>query len=54
MNQLSQDGPYRNEGSLCAELIIGAERELSAFFSGKLASDRACSHSKSLHSANRE
>ena len=33
MNQLSQNGPYRNEGSLCAELIVGAERELSAFFS---------------------
>jgi hypothetical protein len=33
MNQLSQNGPYRNEGSLFAELIAGAERELSAFFS---------------------
>jgi hypothetical protein len=33
MNQLSQNGPYRNEGSRSAELMVGAERELSAFFS---------------------
>ena len=33
MNQLSPNEPYKNENSFCAELMIRAERELSAFSS---------------------
>ena len=33
MNRLSHEEPYKNGNSICAELIIRAERELSAFFS---------------------
>jgi hypothetical protein len=33
MKQLSQYEPYENGNSICAELMIRAERELSAFFS---------------------
>jgi hypothetical protein len=32
MNQLSRE-PHNNRNSMCAELMIRAERELSAFFS---------------------
>jgi len=32
MNQLSHE-PHNNGNSICAELVIRAERELSAFFS---------------------
>ena len=32
MNQLSHE-PHKNGNSMCAELMIRAERELSAFFS---------------------
>jgi hypothetical protein len=32
MNQLSHE-PHNNGNSMCAELMIRAERELSAFFS---------------------
>jgi plasmid stabilization system protein ParE len=32
MNQLSHE-PHNNRNSMCAELMIRAERELSAFFS---------------------
>jgi hypothetical protein len=33
MNQLSHSEPHQNGSFICAELMIGAERELSAFFS---------------------
>jgi hypothetical protein len=33
MKQLSHNGPYKNGNSICAELMIRAERELSAFLS---------------------
>jgi len=33
MNQLSHNEPFENGNSICAEPIIRAERELSAFFS---------------------
>ena len=33
MKQLSHNEPYKNGNSVCAELMIRAERELSAFFS---------------------
>ena len=32
MKQLSHNEPYKNGNSICAELMIRAERELSAFF----------------------
>jgi hypothetical protein len=33
MEQLSQNEPYQNGNSICAELVVRVERELSAFFS---------------------
>jgi hypothetical protein len=33
MKQLSHNGPYQNGNSICAEPVVRAERELSAFFS---------------------
>jgi hypothetical protein len=33
MKQLSHNEPYQNGNSICAELVVGAEQELSAFFS---------------------
>jgi plasmid stabilization system protein ParE len=33
MNRLSHSEPHQNGSSICAELMIRAERELSAFFS---------------------
>jgi hypothetical protein len=33
MNRLSHSEPHQNGNSVCAELMIRAERELSAFFS---------------------
>jgi hypothetical protein len=33
MNRLSDSKPHQNGNSICAELMIRAERELSAFFS---------------------
>ena len=33
MEQLSHDEPRKNGNSICAELVVRAERELSAFFS---------------------
>jgi hypothetical protein len=33
MNRLSHSEPHQNGNSICAELMIRAERELSAFFS---------------------
>jgi len=33
MEQLSQNEPYQNGNSICAELVVRAEQELSAFFS---------------------
>lgn len=33
MKQLSQNEPYQNGSSICAELVVRVERELSAFFS---------------------
>ena len=33
MKQLSHNEPYQNGNSICAELVVRAERELSAFFS---------------------
>jgi len=32
MKQLSHNEPYQNGNSICAELVVRAERELSAFF----------------------
>jgi hypothetical protein len=33
MKQLSHNEPYQKRNSICAELVVRAERELSAFFS---------------------
>ena len=33
MKQLSHNEPYQNGNSICTELVVRAERELSAFFS---------------------
>jgi hypothetical protein len=33
MKQLSHNEPYQNGNSICAELVVRVERELSAFFS---------------------
>ena len=33
MNRLSHSEPHQNGNFICAKLMIGAERELSAFFS---------------------
>jgi hypothetical protein len=33
MKQLLHNGPYKNGNSICPDLMIRAERELSAFFS---------------------
>jgi hypothetical protein len=31
MNRISHDEPYQNGNSICAELMVSAERELPAF-----------------------